>query len=207
MGALLRPLATRIKKKRILIALEDEKSSRDYFDSWKKLLRSGLIEITIAPHTGSMPKSVVEAAKAIKQSEHPEDPYNEVWVVFDTEGPQNLNRFPAAKAAIDQAHALKFDTAVSNPAWEFWLLLHFEYYTGNLVDGTAARNRLKDKGLPKYKKGVNCFEDVYGFTPIALKNGKKLFKERYEPQGKEHPCDCHPCTEVHRLIESMMSNQ
>jgi hypothetical protein len=207
MAALLRPLATRTKRKRILIALEDEKSSRHYFDSWRELLRSRLIEITIAPHEGSMPKSVVKAAKAIKKDEDPEDPYDEVWVVFDTEGPQNPKRFTAAKAAIDQAYALQFETAVSNLAWEFWLLLHFEYFTGNLVDGTAARKRLKEKGLPDYEKGDNCFEDVYNLTPTALKNANKLFKERYEPVGKEHPCDCHPCTEVHRLIVSMMSNQ
>jgi RloB-like protein len=116
MAALLRPLASRTKRKRILIALEDEKSSRNYFDRWREQLRSRLIDITIAPHDGSMPKNVVEAAKAIKKDEDPEDLYDEVWVVFDTEGPQNPNRFTAAKAAINQAYALRFKTAVSNPA-------------------------------------------------------------------------------------------
>jgi hypothetical protein len=206
-AALQRPPPTRPKLKRILIALEDEKSARYYFESWKVKLRSHLIDIELAPHEGSAPKSVIEAAKAIKKSEDPEDPFDEVWVVFDTEGPQNPDRLTAAKAAIDQAQRLGFKTAVSNPSWELWLLLHFEYYTGNLLNGRAAKKRLTNNGLPDYDKGGNCFDQIVGRTETAILHAKRLFSERYTPQGKSHPCDCHPCTEVYRLVESLLSNR
>ena len=70
-------------RKSILIALEDMKSSRLYFEDFRTELRSSLVKITFADHQGSDPKNVVEAAK--KANADPEDKFDEVWVVFDTE--------------------------------------------------------------------------------------------------------------------------
>ena len=204
--SLRRPGPFRNQRKSILIALEDERSARLYFESIKKLLRSERV-IVIAEHAGSAPKSVVNAAKRAnekreKDAEHGlEDSFDEVWVVFDTEGPQNRQRQLAARSAIDQAHQLKFKTAVSNPAFEFWLLLHFEWTVQMIKDDDAACRllRLHIKG---YRKNTNPFESTWEHVGTAIERAKRIFKERFS-NTSEHPCDCHPCTEVYRLVEAL----
>jgi hypothetical protein len=91
--SLRRPDPSRPERKAILIALEDERSARLYFDGFRKELRGYRIVI-LAPWKGSDPKSVVESAKAARDERQAladkdlADPFDEVWVVFDTEGPQ-----------------------------------------------------------------------------------------------------------------------
>src|SRR5439155_24819750 len=119
-------------RKAILIALEDQRSARLYFDGFRKELRGQRIVILV-DWSGSDPKSVVRAAKEAREErkaqaeKDQDDPFDEVWVVFDTEGPQNVQRQRAARGAIEQARTLEILTAVSNPVFEYWLLLHFEW--------------------------------------------------------------------------------
>jgi len=57
----------------------------------------------------------VEAAKSARDERNREvadgvheEGFDEVWVVFDTEGPQNVKRLRAAKNAIEQCRSLAF---------------------------------------------------------------------------------------------------
>lgn len=206
MSRIRRPNPSRQARKAILISVEDEKSARFYFEKFRDHLRTHRI-VVIADHLGSAPKSVVNAAKkAVAEREKlvkadEADRFDEVWVVFDTEGPQNSQREKAARDAIEQARQLAFLTAVSNPCFEYWLLLHFEYFVGPLVNGSAAYKRLL-KHLKKYKKGDCCFDETYHLIKTAIMNSEKVWHERYN--GASHPCDCHPSTQIHRLVKSLL---
>jgi hypothetical protein len=151
----------------------------------------------------------VEAAKEAREERKAQvdrdqdDPFDEVWVVFDTEGPQNLQRQRAARGAIEQARTLDILTAVSNPAFEYWLLLHFEWCVTPLEDGAAVCHLLK-KHIPDYDKGKDCYSITRPHVQTAIERAKPLFKERHK-YSSNHPCDCHPCTEVYRLVESLLS--
>jgi RloB-like protein len=188
--------------------MEDQQSARLYFEGFRKELRGYRIVI-LAPWQGSDPKSVVRAAKEARDERRAQadkdlaDPFDEVWVVFDTEGPQNDHRQRAARGAIDQARSLKFQTAVSNPSFEYWLLLHFEWCVKPLADGAAACHLLK-KHISDYDKGTDCYAIARPRVQTAIKHAKRVFTERYQGSS-HHPCDCHPCTEVHRLVESLLS--
>jgi hypothetical protein len=124
-------------------------------------------------------------------------------VVFDTEGPQNVQRQRAARGANDQAHCLKILTPVSNPSFEYWLLLHFEWCVKTLEDG-AAVCRLLRKHISDFDKGKDCYAIARPHVQTAIKHAKRVFSERY-PDSNRHPCDCHPCTEVYRIVESLQS--
>ena len=179
-----------------------------YFDGFRKELRGYRIVILV-PWKGSDPKSVVQAAKEARderkaQADKDEaDPFDEVWVVFDTEGPQNEQRQRAARGAIDQARSLRFLTAVSNPSFEYWLLLHFEWCVKTLADGAAVCHRL-NRHIPGYDKGNDYYAITRPKVQTAIKHARRVFAERY-PHSSHHPCDCHPCTEVYRLVESLLS--
>jgi RloB-like protein len=206
--SLRRPEPSREPRKAILIALEDRQSARLYFDGFRNELRGYWIVI-LAPWKGSDPKSVVEAAKEARDARRAQaardeaDPFDEVWVVFDTEGPQDDHRQRAARGAIDQARSLKFLTAVSNPSFEYWLLLHFEWCVRTLADGAAVCHLL-ERHIPGYDKGMDCYAITRSHVPTAIKHAKRVFAERHQGSS-HHPCDCHACTEVHRLIESLLA--
>jgi RloB-like protein len=194
----------------ILIALEDLRSARLYFEGFKKELKAQRV-IVIAPHVGSAPKSVIDAA--IKARDDPElknkagldegDEYDKVWVVFDTEGPRNAQRNVDARHAIERARQLGFQTAVSNPSFEYWLLIHFEWCVKPFQNGDAVCRLLK-KHIPDFDKGKDCFLITLPHVQTAIGHAKRVFAERYQHSSK-HPCDCHPCTEIYRLVESLLS--
>jgi RloB-like protein len=183
--------------------------ARQYFEGFKKELRSQRI-IVIAEHQGSDPASVVAAAKAavnerlqsIKDGKTIEDPFEEVWIVFDTEGPQNVQRCNAAKAAIEQCRELEYKTAVSNPCFEFWILLHYVYHVQPIQDGAAACKLLR-KYVPQLSKNLNCFPIVREWLEEAIKRSKRIIRERCSYREASHPCNCHPSTQVHLLIDSI----
>jgi hypothetical protein len=186
------------------------RSARLYFESFKKALKAQPV-IVISPHVGSAPKSVIDAA--IKARDDPdlknksgldeEDNYDEVWVVFDTEGPQNRQRNLDAKHAIERARQLGFHSAVSNPSFEYWLLIHFVWYVKPFKDGDAVCRLLK-KYIPDFDKGKDCFSVTRPHVQTAIGHAKRVFAERCQ-HTSDHPCDCHPCTEVYRLVESLLS--
>lgn len=165
----------------------------------------------IAEHQGTDPKNVVLAAKKANSERKQlaaadeEDAFDEVWVVFDTEGPQH-RRGNAARNAIEQARELGFYTAVSNPSFEFWLLLHFERYVKTIADGAACCKLLRNY-LPRYHKGKDAYASTREHIMMAIANAKHIFRERGEHQEATHPCDLHPCTQVYRLIESLLGQK
>lgn len=207
MSRIRRPEPSRETKKPILIAVEDEKSARYYFEKFRDTLRKSRV-VVIADHVGSSPKSVIEAAKiAIAErlklaSLGEDDVFDETWIVFDTEGPQNASRHKAAKNAIDQAQQLGFKLAVSNPCFEYWFILHFEYYVNQLADGTAARKRLEKHLKNPYRKGDCLFEQTFPLIRTAISNSEKVWRERHV--DIKHPCHCHPSTQVHELAKTLM---
>lgn len=202
-----RPDPEREQKKSILIALEDEKSSRLYFEALKRELRSNRI-VVIAEHAGSAPRSVVDSAKKAKSEREIlanndiDDRFDEVWVVFDTEGPENTLRNRQARDAIEQARQLKYHTAVSNPCFEYWLILHFEYFVQPIADSADACKRLK-KHIQHYHKNRECYSKTRSNLESAITHAKRVRKERCEPLGS-HPCDCHPSTEIDLLVASLL---
>jgi hypothetical protein len=131
-----------------------------------------------------------------------EDPFDEVWVVFDTEGPQNHQRIKQARDAIESARQLGMLRAVSNPSFEYWLLLHFEWSVYQFLNGDAVCRKLKDH-IADYTKSRDIYARTKEHTQTAIEHSRRVFRERC-PGEHSHPCDCHPCTEVHKLIESLL---
>jgi hypothetical protein len=90
---------------------------------------------------------------------------------------------------------------VSNPCFEFWLLLHFEYHVQPILNGDAAC-KLLGRHIRNYRKGFNCFDEVIDKTDTGIEHARRIFRERYQFDNP-HPCDCHPSTQVHELVESL----
>lgn len=178
----------------MLLSLEDEQSSRLYFAGLGKQHRER-VSITFAKHIGSDPGNVVEAARRTAA----EVAHDEVWCVFDTEGPQHPARRQQVPAALDRLRQLGYREALSNPCFEYWLLLHFQNSTRQYQNCSQLLSDLKNH-LKGYEKGYDCFADVVDKIDEALARAAQNYTSRYLNVHGE-VIDCNPITQVHLLVE------
>ena len=121
--------------------------------------------------TGSAPISVVDdairrrddrqrlAEKGISQTE-----YDEIWCVMDTEEPGKSSTFAAA---LDKAKGNGLRVAVSNPCFEYWILLHF-VEPGHAFHNCSEVISVVKGYIPTYTKGHKCFPQIHTNTHAAI---------------------------------------
>ncbi len=119
---------------------------------------------------------------------------DETWVVVDRdewtdEQLEKLHTWSDEKG--------KCGFALSNPKFEYWLLLHFEEGT-EIASSSACSERLK-KHLPNYNKGINPAD----FTREKVLAAVKRAKIRDKPPCLDWPRRIGGTT-VYRLIENML---
>lgn len=138
-------------------------------------------------------KSVKKTQKKYYSSE---PMFDEVWCVFDVEG-ITINKEPFHKA-IDKADAHNLHLAVSNPAFEYWYLLHFEITTRPFINAKDIITTLKTH-LPNYEKAGNVFEQIFDKTTTAINHAKRAFKNHPD----KHSHFPNPSTGVFKLVETL----
>lgn len=98
----------------------------------------------------------------------------------------------AAAVAAKQAG---INLAISNPCFEYWLLLHFESCRAPLLDYIDVARRLK-KHLPDYDKAALQFRHFEAGVETAIANA------RSDTTGDEHTRN--PSTGVWALVERIV---
>ena len=91
----------------------------------------------------------------------------------------------------------RIDFIVSNPTFEFWILLHFKYSTKAFLNGEAVITELK-KYIPDYKKNMDCYLKCGDKIEEALKNYNKL--EKHYSDLKWPSVECNPRTDMGELM-------
>ena len=88
---------------------------------------------------------------------------------------------------------------VSNPSFEVWYLLHYEYSTRSYMNADAVIRELK-KHYPGYEKTSEMFPLLKDKMGNAITNAEKL-EAYYNVEERLHPdAKCNPYTNVNRLI-------
>ncbi len=141
-----RPTAGRRYRRLVVIATEGSKTEPQYFG----MLNSVSVSVTLKclhSNNKSSPNAVLQKmARFLKENRLREG--DEAWVVIDKDN------WSQSKLEIlyrwSLGNASQFGLAVSNPSFEYWLLLHFE--NGNRVTSkTTCLDRL-ERYLPDYDK-------------------------------------------------------
>lgn len=102
---------------------------------------------------------------------------------------------PTFPQAVGKAQTNDIHLAISNPAFEFWFLLHFVDTTKVLTYASQLRNDL-GKYLPNYGKNVDYLSQLLGRTEGAIRHADKI--QRTLVSGSDpYP---HPSTTVHLLV-------
>ena len=122
---------------------------------------------------------------------------DEAWVVVDRDS------WPAEHLA--ELHAWSqskenFGFALSNPMFEYWLLLHFE--DGDRVaNGEHCNERLR-RHLPNYDKHIH----EQHFTPARIQSAVDRARRRDDPPCADWPRNPGSTT-VYRLVERILAVQ
>ena len=186
-----RTLGIRHYRRLFLIATEGEKTEPQYFKALSN--QQATIKIKCIKKEGdSSPKQVLKRMKRhLKEYELKKT--DAAWLVVDKD------EWPEAQLTQLHQWAEAADNrglALSNPKFEYWLLLHFEEGKG-IVGSRDCTKRLK-KHLPDYNKGIKGNQ----FSRETITQAIQRAKRRDNP-----PCSDWPRfvgTTVYRLVENIL---
>ena len=192
----------RIEQKAVLIALEDTKSSRYYFQALLKDKKfTGYVEF--AKNIGSNPKKVLEALEKYKE-DNIKTIFEKEWIVIDRDSFPNNDFF----GTIETARKKNICVAFSNESYELWILLHFQ-----LVSKHTSRENLNSElkriflsrfGLEYEKSSQDIYSLIIGQQSQAIKNAKVLVAKHIKDYGKIDP-NKNPITMIYQLVECLNS--
>jgi hypothetical protein len=183
----------------ILIVCEGKKTEPLYFNG----LAKRLLTVDVVQARGTDPVSIVKDAAEQKKRRLKESyssttllAYEHVWCVFDVDAHPNLEN------ALATAKDNGIRVALSNPCFEYWLLLHFVRFATNLTRFQAERE-LRKNYLHGYDKGKDYNDQLFHRIDCAIENIKHILKSQWHIDGNSptEVLGCCPSTSVHLLVE------
>jgi hypothetical protein len=190
--------------KKILIACEGKYTERLYLNAIKQDLRLSTVKITILPHDGTDPLSVVNKVLDKRQDVKREGTWEKedlAWAVFD--GDEHLQKDPNNwHQAIQKAKKENIRLAITNPSIEFWFLLHFQDYSANIPPDKAVK--LLKKHIPNYDKSGCYYPEPLNNkrTKDAIARANKL--DELAKQNKLPEYANPYCNGISQLVEMML---
>ena len=89
---------------------------------------------------------------------------------------------------------------VSNPSFEVWFLLHYEYSTRSYMSVDAVIKELR-KHYPGYEKTSDMYPILLDKVDDAITNAEKL-EDYHNAEEHLHPdAKCNPYTDVHKFVK------
>jgi hypothetical protein len=179
---------------------EGERTEPEYFEALKRepdVREVAAVDIRVeSGNQGSVPLTLVRMAIAAKdRAQREQGEVDAFWCVFDVEWPRN---HPNLREALDLARTHGVETAVSNPNFELWLVLHFQD-CGAWLDNDGAR-RLRRAHDGQTDKGL----DGALYMPLRATAAARAarLEERHVGDGTRFPDD-NPSSGMHRLIAAI----
>ncbi len=190
--------------KRLLIVCEDGKSSKLYFEAFKRdeKLRRDLaaVSIEVVHPKNNSPIGLVTTAKLkAKKAKRDRNPYDEIWLVLDRDYHANIDR------AFNMAYANKYKIAFSVICFEYWVLLHFDKTTKVFNKCDDIISYIRKNYFTNYSKKVNVYDDLKDKVNYAIENGKWIIKQNKSDidRGKKL-YELSAYTDVHLLVERLI---
>lgn len=189
-----RPLGQLRYKKLFILAVEGARTERLYFAHFNDNSSLVRVECLEGKHQ-SAPAQVLKRMKAYISRERLRSS-DEAWLVIDKdqwsdEQLETLYRWTQQKS--------NYHLALSNPRFEYWLLLHFEDGAG--VSSVRELTERLRRWLPDYDKGI----DMRKIAREQIEEAIRRAKRRDQP-----PCPDWPRvfgqTTVYRLIERIFAS-
>jgi hypothetical protein len=195
--AFVRPYGDVVYRRVFVIAGEGKVSENEYFRQFANLDKWGVavkIELPRNNHK-SAPHQVLKTIQTYLTG-NPLRRGDQAWIVVDMDTWQDSEiqkLYDWAKSNLKQ-----FGIAVSNPQFEYWLLLHYEDGNG-IKSSDHCITRLK-KWLPNYDKTMKSLNFTQGSVFDAIDRAKK----RNCPECRDWPRNIGQTT-VYKLVEQIIN--
>ena len=190
---------TRDERETLIIACEDSVSAPLYFlaifADLKKNHAIAASSLVIANHNHTDPCGVLQDLL-----NHPNyQDFDHQWIVIDRDeertngGGHSLENFNQARTSADSKN---IRVAYSNPCFEIWYLLHFEYRNTPIDRDELIEKLVRDIQYRKNElPGLNQEQQ-----DTAINNAQKLSNSWKDIQGITRPATDNPSTTVHELV-------
>ncbi len=186
-----RPLGERRYKKLITIAVEGTKTEPQYFSMFNH--PESIVSVKCLRSTKDTGPAHVLARMTEHLKQQSLRKTDHAWLVIDKDN------WPEEQLRIlhrwSKQHP-NYGLALSNPHFEYWLLLHFEEGNG-VTTSQQCIHRLK-KHLPDYEKGI----DLRKFSPERVNLAIGRAKQKDTPPTSDWPQSTG--TTVYRLMEKII---
>jgi hypothetical protein len=113
---------------------------------------------------------------------------------------ENPNLNPTFSTAVKKADQNHFNLAISNPAFEYWYILHFEKTTRPFTNGQEAKQYLA-RLISNYHEALPVFFTLLPKTKTAIQFSKSVVENH--PEGNSRFPN--PSTTVHLLVEKLIN--
>lgn len=187
-----RPFGERRYRKLFIIAAEGAITEPLYFGLFNNQQAVIKVQCLKSSHD-SAPKHVLKRMKKYLQNESLQAT-DEAWLVVDKDQwtDEQLTRLHAWAQEREN-----FGFALSNPKFEYWLLLHFE--DGSRITSSSKCTERLQRHLPDYDKGF----DIRKFTPSMIDDAIRRAHWRDTPPCADWPRSI-GATTVYRLVENIL---
>jgi len=179
--------------KTFLIVTEGSNTEPNYLRVLRDRLQLNAAEVIVVHPNGTDPITLTKKAIELRDERKNQAKkgsviaFDEVWVVFDLEQTHSQRRALAVQAMAMKG-AKGIQSAVSDPCFEYWLLLHFEYSTSPCPDCASVTKLLKSH-YPNYDKG-QVHHALIESLPVAVRNAQNIRKHHERAGGDGNPATC-----------------
>ena len=190
-----RPLGERRYKKLFVVSVEGSKTEPQYFAIFNQPQSIVLVKCLKRPSTESSPIQVLKKMQGYLRKESLRKT-DEAWIVVDKDDwteDQLRELLQWAKKSENYGFAL------SNPNFEYWLLLHFEDGKG-IANSQECLTRL-NRHLPNYKKDIDGKKITLELIAKAISRAKQRDTNRSSDLPQMWS------TTVYKLVEKIMDHK
>ena len=192
-----RRIQSRSPKPRIVVVTEGISTEPLYLKLFRQLHGIASVALDVIP-LGQDPRAVVERAVSEQdESEADVDAEDDsFWAMFDRDEHDRFHE------AVDLAKGNRIRTAISDPCFELWAILHYE-----LVDAPCTRHECQRRLAelcPDYGKSGKRFEDLEAIQ-ISYRDAVKRADTLLVNRRKERRPYGNPSTTVFELTEHVIA--
>lgn len=197
-----RSAPSRAARTLILIVCEGDQTEYRYFDAIRREGNLVTVSVEIEPDARQALKLVQHARtlRRLRRRQLEALPYDEIWCVFDREAGNEPASF---EQAVTLAEREGFGLAISNPAFEYWYLLHFRetnrpyYDAGDLLDDLR-------RHIPQYEKQQEQYARLRERIREAIERAERLYGGHPDRERDPYP---NPSTLVQRLVRRLLMTE
>jgi hypothetical protein len=187
-------------RKTILIVCEGRLTEPNYFNNLRDTLRKKSIRVLVIPGGERLvtPLYLVQNLEAEIQRLDWDASNDEAWCVFDIE---QSGTHTTLQKALDHARKHNYHLALSNPSFEYWILLHYERVGRGFINASEVIRTL-NRYIHDYSKSMSVFHLVRDYTNQAIENAEAL-RLLHDRHWEDFP---NPSTGIDVLVKKLISS-